>query len=63
MRKHRAEYEARGPFEMARICAEFDEQEQEQRDKLLRKLLTTPPQPRPKRDRTGKAEEKPKDHK
>ena len=43
--------------------AEFDEQEQEQRDKLLRKLLTTPPQPRPKRDRTGKAEEKPKDHK
>jgi hypothetical protein len=25
---------------------EFTEQEQEQRDKLLRKLLTTPPKPR-----------------
>lgn len=30
---------------------EFTEEDQEQRDKLLRKLLTTPPQPRPKRER------------
>jgi hypothetical protein len=30
---------------------EFTEQEQEQRDKLLRRLLKTPPQPRPTRER------------
>lgn len=29
----------------------FTEEEQEQRDKLLRRLLKTPPKPRPKRDR------------
>jgi hypothetical protein len=31
--------------------SEFTEEEQEKRDKLLRKLLKTPPQPRPKRER------------
>jgi hypothetical protein len=34
----------------------FTKQEQEQRDKLLRKLLTTPPKQRPKRDRKAKSE-------
>jgi hypothetical protein len=30
---------------------QFTEEDQEKRDKLLRKLLKTPPQPRPKRER------------
>jgi hypothetical protein len=38
---------------------QFTEEDQEQRDKLLRKLLTTPPQPRPKRGRNeGKSAKK-----
>jgi hypothetical protein len=39
---------------------EFTEEDQEQRDKLLRKLLTTPPQPRPKRERAGRTKSKDK---
>jgi hypothetical protein len=31
---------------------QFTEEEQEKRDRLLHKLLKTPPQPRPKRERT-----------
>jgi hypothetical protein len=38
---------------------EFTEEEQKKRDKLLHKLLKTPPQPRPKRKRNKNGEAAP----